>query len=75
MSKASEIENHILRGESITGLSALDLYGVYRLSSVINRLRNKGLEIETMMIQKDDGTQYAKYFIPIHAINANRTTS
>jgi hypothetical protein len=75
MSKANEIENHILRGESITGLLALDLYGVYRLSSVINRLRNKGLEIETMMIQKDDGTQYAKYILPIHARNANRTTS
>jgi len=75
MSKASEIENHILRGESITGLLALELYGVYRLSSVINRLRNKGLSIETMMIQKDDGTQYAKYYIPIHLRNANRTQS
>jgi hypothetical protein len=44
MSKHQEIRQHLQRGESITGLQAIDLYHVYRLSSVINRLRNEGLE-------------------------------
>jgi hypothetical protein len=66
MSKHQEIRQHLQRGESITGLQAIDLYHVYRLSSVINRLRNEGLEIETTMITASDGkTIFAKYWIPI----------
>lgn len=67
-SKHNEIRNHLLRGESITGLQAIELYGVYRLSSVINRIRNRdGLEVETTMITSTDGkTIFAKYWIPIN---------
>lgn len=67
-SKHNEIKNHLLRGESITGLQAIELYGVYRLSSVINRLRNRdGLEVKTTMITSTDGkTIFAKYWIPIN---------
>ena len=66
-SKHNEIRNHLKRGESITGLQAIDLYSVYRLSSVINRLRKEGLNIETSMIQASDGkTVFAKYWIPIN---------
>jgi hypothetical protein len=68
MSKHSEIRQHLQAGHSLTGLEAMELYHVYRLSSVINRLRNEGLEIETTMITASDGkTIYAKYWIPIHA--------
>lgn len=67
-SKHNEIRNHLLRGETITGLQAIELYGVYRLSSVINRLRNRdGLEVETTMVIATDGkTIFAKYWIPIN---------
>lgn len=56
-----------MQGESITGLQAIDLYGVYRLSSVINRLRsNDQLPIHTAMVTASDGkTVFAKYYIPI----------
>ena len=66
-SKHNEIRKHLLRGESITGIQAIELYGVYRLSSIINRLRNKeDLPIETIMLTSSDGqTLFAKYFIPI----------
>ncbi|HEY4756034.1 MAG TPA: helix-turn-helix domain-containing protein [Ignavibacteriaceae bacterium] len=60
------IAEHLKRGESITGLQALALYDAYRLSSTINRLRNEGLKIETTMIQRDDSTSFAKYWIPIN---------
>jgi len=67
-SKHNEIKNHLLRGETITGLQAIELYGVYRLSSVINRIRNRdGLEVETTMVTASDGkTIFAKYWIPIN---------
>jgi hypothetical protein len=67
-SKHKEIKNHLLKGETITGLQAIDLFGVYRLSSVINRLRNRdGLEVETTMVTETDGkTIFAKYWIPIN---------
>ena len=67
-SKHNEIKKHLLKGETITGLQAIDLYGVYRLSSVINRLRNRDqLEIETTMVTATDGkTIFAKYWIPIN---------
>jgi hypothetical protein len=68
MSKHSEIRKHFQAGHSLTGLEAIDLYQVYRLSSVINRLRKEGLEIETSMITASDGkTIFAKYWIPIYA--------
>lgn len=67
--KHNQIRNHLLQGLPITGLQAIDLFGVYRLSSVINRLRSKDrLPIETSMIQSSDGkTIFAKYWIPIHS--------
>jgi hypothetical protein len=68
MSKHAEIRKHLEAGHSITGLEAIDRYRLYRLSSVINRLRREGLEIETTMITASDGkTIFAKYWIPIHA--------
>ena len=68
MSKHAAIRKHLLDGHSLTGLEAIDLYQVYRLSSVINRLRKEGLKIETSMITASDGKIiFAKYWIPIYA--------
>lgn len=64
--KKRQIREHLINGESLTGLQALCLFGAYRLSSTINRLRNEGLAIETIMIKRDDGTSFARYLIPIH---------
>lgn len=67
-SKHNEIKSRLMSGLTITGLEAIDLYGVYRLSSVINRLRNRdGLNVETTMVTAEDGkTIFAKYWIPIN---------
>ena len=62
-SKQNDIEKHLLTGQSITGLQAIDIFSVYRLSSVILRLRNKGHNIKTDMIESENGTIYGKYFI------------
>lgn len=63
-SKQKQIEKHLLTGESITGLQAVERFSVYRLSSVILRLRNKGHDIKTEMFQSENGTVYGKYFMP-----------
>lgn len=67
MTKHDKIKKHLLSGQPITGLTAIELYKLYRLSSVINRLRKReNLPIKTVMINTRDGkTAFAKYFIPI----------
>ena len=58
-SKHKQIKAHLDSGRNISGLGAWALYDVYRLSSVINRLRNKGMKIKT----KIDFEGYAIYTI------------
>ena len=59
MSQAQAIEKHLKYGNSLTGLEAIKKFGVYRLSSVIHRLRKKGLKIHN-----DMSTGYARYYMP-----------
>lgn len=59
MTQQDQIFAH-LQSKSITGLEAWKEYGVYRLSSLINRLRRQGHFIETEMIEAD-GHTFAKY--------------
>jgi hypothetical protein len=47
------VRNHLNSGRTITGIQALDLFGCYRLSSIINRLRKQGMEIETTYPDND----------------------
>jgi hypothetical protein len=55
-SKQKQVEDHLKAGKSITGIYALNMFNLYRLSSAINRLRNKGLNIKT-----DKSKGYAVY--------------
>lgn len=52
---------HLLSGKSITPLEALDLYGSFRLSSIIFRLRDRGYDIRTEMVTIRKGTRVARY--------------
>ena len=64
MTQRGAILQHLRDHGSITPIEALEGYGVYRLSSIINRLRNSGIEIDT---ERVDGVgrygplQYARY--------------
>ena len=59
--KKGMILRHLQRGQTITGTGALRLYGVYRLSSTIHRLRNEGYNITTTMRKSLHGESYAEY--------------
>lgn len=59
LSKHDKVKMHLQRGKSITGIEALSKFGVYRLSSIINRLRET-LEIKMERTGKEG---YAKYHL------------
>ena len=71
MTKYENVRNHILSGQPITALQSLKLYGLQRLAPLINRMRNEGKEITTIMVEEPDGTRYAKYYLPISKRHVN----
>lgn len=50
--------NHLLAGNSITQLEALSLYGIGRLASRINELRESGIFVRSnfVKVRKADGS-------------------
>ncbi len=63
MNKTQRVLQHLKSGKSITGLEALRLYGLYRLSSVVHILRDRGYHIRTDMVQIDKQAPYASYIL------------
>lgn len=60
-SRTKQILRYMEQNDGITGLQAWKLFHVYRLSSVIKRLRDKGYDIETIMLEDEHGGEYGKY--------------
>lgn len=67
MNQMAKIKEHLKKHKSITSWDAIELYGCTRLSDKIFRLRNKGWEIDTHMIEVTnrygDVTEVAKYVL------------
>lgn len=65
MSKTQKIREHLLEHGSITSWDAINLYGETRLSDVILKLRQKGWDIRTIMVEFTDSYgntgKYANY--------------
>lgn len=65
LTKTKMVKNHLERGETITSLDAIQLYGATRLSSIIFNLRQRGLDIATLPTTITDrfgnSTTFAKY--------------
>ena len=59
MKQTETILRHLQEGP-ITGLEALDTYGIFRLASRISDLRKSGHKIKTEMIKRN-GKKYAMY--------------
>lgn len=57
-----QILEHLKQGKSITPIEALELYGCFRLSAVIKRLRNAGHDIVTHHERNSSGIgSHARY--------------
>ena len=59
MTQTAQILQH-LKTEPITPLSALKLYGCFRLAARIDDIKNMGYKIRTELISKN-GKRFARY--------------
>ena len=59
MTQKQSILDHLRSGKTITPLDALNLYGSFRLSSIIHDLRQEGFNIKTEL--NKEGKHYAIY--------------
>lgn len=57
------LRKHLESGKSIAPMQALNRFGIYRLASRINNLRNDGMNIISEMIYAHP-VRYAKYYLP-----------
>lgn len=54
MNKTQKVKEHLLEHGSITSWDAINLYGETRVSDVILKLRQKGWDIRTIMVEFTD---------------------
>lgn len=55
------IRDHLMNGKAITPAIAFMVYGISRLSSVIQRLRKAGMDIVTVPKEDEVGRKYGEY--------------
>ncbi len=61
MSQRVKILKHLQSGSSITPLTALGLFGCFRLSARVLELRREGHNIETIIKTDGQGRSFARY--------------
>jgi hypothetical protein len=61
MTQAEKILEHLRRGETITPLEALRKYGCLRLGARVWDLKQKGVNIDTRLIETESGAHVAEY--------------
>ena len=62
MSQSNQILEYLREGNSITPLSALQLFGCFRLGARIFDLKHSGHKIKEEDVRMD-GKRFAKYFL------------
>jgi hypothetical protein len=60
-SQTSTILSHLLRGKSITNNESMLVYGIYRLSDCIHKIRNAGFDVVTDIRTDEVGRDYSRY--------------
>ena len=60
-SQEQQVLRHLLAGESLTALEALQRFGVFRLAARVFRLRQKGFPVLTHMAEMAGGKRAAVY--------------
>lgn len=72
-SQHQAVKSHLLSGLSITQDQALNnpkFNKCWRLSVIINRLRNEGLNINTELVQNGNGSKHARYYLVMDAVKS-----
>ena len=73
MSKQAQILRFLQEGNTLTGLEAWRLFGIYRLAVPICRLRKQGWNIRTEKVLYPDGW-YARYRLENKTSDGERRT-
>jgi aryl carrier-like protein len=60
MTKIDLVFAHLKKGKTITSWQAFELFRATRLADIVFKLRAKGFDITTIMLD-GNGTRYAKY--------------
>lgn len=60
--KINEIKEWLLEGKPLTGLMAVQIWGLLDLPAVISGLRREGYQIDTEMMRTEQG-RFARYVI------------
>lgn len=60
MTKQDKVKQWLQAGNTITGIEALKMFGLYRLSDAIFKLRGKGMKIKSEDV-KENGSIFARY--------------
>ena len=55
------IRDHLESGKTLTPMHAFMVYGIARLASRIDELRNDGMKIDTIIKEDEAGRKYAEY--------------
>lgn len=64
-----QIKEWLLRGNSLTPMDALELFGCFRLATRIFELKKEGLRIDTDMVEnKATGKRYASYSLAMEPV-------
>lgn len=59
--QVSRVRQHLEAGKTITPMQAIAVYGIFRLSSVIEDLRAEGIEVDCVLKYDEMGKQYGEY--------------
>jgi len=59
--QVQRVRAHLEAGKTITPAQAIAVYGIFRLSSVIEDLRATGMEIDCVLKFDEMGKQYGEY--------------
>ena len=62
-SQERKILNYMLRGNHITGIEALDLFGCFRLPARIADIRKRGFTVNSQTIALKNGKRVKDYWI------------
>jgi len=61
MSQTQIVTDHLNTYGSISPLEAQSNYNIWRLAAVVNRLKNRGLNIDSRIKTAPSGAKYAVY--------------
>lgn len=61
MTQVDHVRSHLQAGKTITPAQAIAVYGIFRLSSVIEDLRQEGMEVDCILKFDEMGKQYGEY--------------